>query len=61
MKLKRSHFNGKIAAIAHWDDEMKELKELGVNLVVNIYEEAGIGFAEKVYDVIGENRNQKSI
>ena len=54
-KLKHGHYSGKIAAVAHWDDEMEELKELGVDLVVNLYEEAGIAFADEVCKVMGEN------
>ncbi len=55
LKLKHGHYKGKIASIAHWDDEMEELKELGVDMVVNIYDEAGTGFAEKVCEVLGDD------
>lgn len=45
-RLRQSNFSGKIAAIAKYKDEMKELKSLGVDSVYNIYDEAGKGFAE---------------
>jgi len=35
----------KIAALAQYEDEMEELKKAGVDKVVNLYEEAGAGFA----------------
>lgn len=52
MRLKRSHFKGKIATVAHYDDEIEDLKKLGVDSVFNLYEEAGIGFAEHVCEVM---------
>lgn len=51
-RLQHSHFSGKIAAVARFEDEKKELEELGVASVFNLYEEAGIGFAEHVCDVM---------
>ena len=43
--LKKYQPDVKIAALARFDDEMEELKEAGVDKVVNLYEEAGAGFA----------------
>ncbi len=54
IRLQNSHFNGKIAAVARYDDEKEELHKLGVHSVFNLYEEAGIGFAEHVCDVMGQ-------
>jgi voltage-gated potassium channel Kch len=53
-RLTHSHFSGKIAAVARFDDEKEELQKLGVTSVFNLYEEAGIGFAEHVCAVMGE-------
>jgi predicted Kef-type K+ transport protein len=53
LRLKHSHFTGNIAAVARFDDEKEELQRLGVDLVFNLYEEAGIGFAEHICDVFG--------
>ena len=56
LRLKQSHYNGRIAAVAHYDDEINDLEKLGVNLVFNIYEEAGIGFAEHVCEVMDKEK-----
>lgn len=53
-RLKQSNFMGRIAAIARFEDEIEELHELGVESVFNLYEEAGIGFAEHVCEIFGE-------
>ncbi len=55
LRLRHSHFSGRIAAVARFDDEIDELQKLGVDSVFNLYEEAGIGFAEHVCDVLGED------
>lgn len=52
LRLKQSHFTGKIAAVARFDDEIKDLEHLGIDSVFNLYEEAGIGFAEHVCEVL---------
>jgi hypothetical protein len=52
LRLKQSHFQGKVAVVARFDDEIKELENLGVDSVFNLYEEAGIGFAEHVCEVM---------
>jgi len=59
-RLKQSHFTGKIAAVARFDDEMEELEKLGIDSVFNLYEEAGIGFAEHVCEMIGSEIKEKS-
>lgn len=41
-------FNGKVAAIARYADEVEELELLGINAAYNIYNEAGSGFARHV-------------
>ena len=52
IRLRNSNFNGRIAAVAHYADEIKELENLGVDSVFNLYEEAGVGFAEHVCEVM---------
>ncbi|WP_198263721.1 cation:proton antiporter family protein [sulfur-oxidizing endosymbiont of Gigantopelta aegis] len=47
-QLKEKNFNGHIAAIAMYDDEITQLKNAGAEEVYNFYSEAGIGFAEHV-------------
>lgn len=46
-QLKHAQFDGKIAAIARYDDERKLLESHGVDKVFNFYNEAGVGFAEE--------------
>ncbi|MCK5648705.1 MAG: cation:proton antiporter [Gammaproteobacteria bacterium] len=47
-QLKEKGFQGHIAAIAMYDDEISLLKNAGAAAVYNFYSEAGIGFAEHV-------------
>ncbi len=47
-RLQSCHFYGRIAAIAHFEDEIKDLENLQVHSVFNLYEEAGSGFAHHV-------------
>ncbi|WP_369857150.1 cation:proton antiporter [Candidatus Thalassolituus haligoni] len=43
--LRLSGYQGKIAAVARYDDERQELLNLGVDVVFNYYSEVGAGFA----------------
>lgn len=45
-----SPFQGTVAAIARYPDEVKSLTDAGASLVFNIYSEAGAGFAAHVLD-----------
>ncbi len=56
-RLKQSHFQGRISAVARFDDEKEELNKLGVDSVFNLYEEAGIGFAEHVCEIFEGGKN----
>jgi len=49
-QLKKRNFQGQIAAIAEYSDQIEELQEQGVNAAFNIYNEAGSGFARHVCD-----------
>lgn len=54
-------FPGKIAALAHFDDQVLELKEAGAEAAFNFYNEAGIGFAEHAFDVFESEKSGQSI
>jgi glutathione-regulated potassium-efflux system ancillary protein KefC len=54
-QLKQANFQGKVAAIARYEDERKKLIEAGINNVFNFYKEAGIGFAEESLEIIRTN------
>lgn len=45
--IRSSNYQGKIAAIARYDDERHELESLGIDKVFNFYTEAGVGFADE--------------
>jgi Trk K+ transport system NAD-binding subunit len=49
-------FDGVVAATAQFDDELKELRELGLDTAFNLYAEAGNGFAGHVYEVFQQQR-----
>ena len=46
-QLRAAGYQGKIAAIARYDDERAQLEEFGIDKVFNFYNEAGVGFADE--------------
>jgi len=54
--LKRHGYGGVVAAIAKFDDEVKELQALGVDTAFDLYSEAGAGFADHVCNVFNQQR-----
>ena len=46
-QLRSAGYQGKIAAIARYDDERSQLEEFGIDKVFNFYTEAGVGFADE--------------
>lgn len=60
LQLKEKGFQGHIAAIAMYDDEINLLKAAGAAAVYNFYSEAGIGFAEHVrHNLLGSDKTSK--
>ncbi len=55
-QIQLSNFNGKIAAIARYEDQRKPLHNAGVDKIFNFYTEAGVGFAEESMALIDEDR-----
>lgn len=51
-QLSNVQFNGKLAAIARYEDEVNILLDNGVDKVFNFFTEAGIGFAEESLQLI---------
>ena len=49
------NFQGKIAAIARFDDEREKLTAVGIDKVFNFYNEAGVGFADESIELIKDN------
>lgn len=54
--LKRHQFEGIVTATGKFDDEVRELRELGLDTAFNLYSEAGSGFAEHVFTVFTQQR-----
>jgi len=50
-QLKAANYQGKIAAIARFDDERAKLELFGIDKVFNFYNEAGVGFAKESIDL----------
>ncbi|GGF57675.1 cation:proton antiporter family protein [Alteromonas lipolytica] len=51
-QLKNAGYQGKIAAIARYEDEVSALAENGVDKVFNFFTEAGLGFAEESLSLV---------
>lgn len=54
--LQRHDFEGVVAATGKFDDEVKELRGLGLDTAFNLYSEAGTGFANHVTNVFTQQR-----
>lgn len=54
--LSHNNFQGVVAATGKFDDEVKELRALGLDTAFNLYTEAGNGFAAHVNQVFQEQR-----
>ena len=54
--LKRHDFGGVVAATGLFDDEVDELRKLGLDTAFNLYNEAGAGFAHHVSKVFSQQR-----
>lgn len=54
--LKRHNFEGVVTAIGKFDDEVKELRSLGLDTAFNLYNEAGSGFSDHVVQVFSQQR-----
>jgi predicted Kef-type K+ transport protein len=51
-QLRSAGFEGKIAAIARYEDEVAPLMDVGVDKVFNFFTEAGLGFAEESFELL---------
>lgn len=54
--LKRHNFQGVVAATGVFDDEVNQLRRLGLDTAFNLYNEAGSGFADHVNNVFQQQR-----
>ncbi|WP_144392514.1 cation:proton antiporter family protein [Pleionea sediminis] len=46
-QLKNANYQGKVAAIARYEDQVERLSQCGIDKIFNFYNEAGVGFAEE--------------
>jgi glutathione-regulated potassium-efflux system ancillary protein KefC len=46
-QLQNTGYQGKTAATVKYEDEKEKLRDAGINVVFNLYAEAGVGFAEE--------------
>ncbi|MGL5655154.1 MAG: potassium transporter Kef, partial [Vibrio sp.] len=53
--LHKRHYQGQIAAIAEYPDQIESLLEQGAHAAFNIYSEAGTGFARHVSEQLKPN------
>ncbi|GLS26902.1 cation:proton antiporter family protein [Marinibactrum halimedae] len=60
-QLQQAHFGGKIAAVARYEDERKELVELGADVAFNYYAEVGAGFAEECFHLLEQERSVHAV
>ncbi len=54
--LKMNDFQGVVTATGMFDDEVKELRKLGLDTAFNLYNEAGNGFANHISNVFKQQR-----
>ena len=55
-QLSLAGYNGKIAAIARFEDDRQKLIGYGIDKVFNFFVEAGVGFAEDSLELIGHQK-----
>lgn len=58
-QLRNAEYNGQIAAIARYKDEVDPLLQVGVDRVFNFFTDAGLGFAEESISMLNEMKNSK--
>ena len=46
-QLQRVGYQGKVAAIARYEDQIERLEEAGIDKIFNFYNEVGVGFARE--------------
>ena len=61
-QLENAAFDGEVAATSKFPDEVEALKKAGVDVVFNIYTEAGTGFASHVYSnaLVGKTSDREN-
>lgn len=60
-QLRHAGYQGKIAAIARYEDEVQALLDTGTDKVFNFFTEAGVGFAEESLRLLSPETKQNSV
>jgi predicted Kef-type K+ transport protein len=55
-QIRENYQNVMISGLSRYNDEIEELKEAGVQIVFNLYAEAGVGFAEQTYQTFNNEK-----
>ncbi len=55
-KISTLPHGAKLAAIVQYQDEIEPLKQAGVDLVLDIYAEAGAGFSDHICQILGQGK-----
>lgn len=58
--LQQIGYQGQVAALARYDDEVLALREAGVDFAFNVFSEAGAGLAAEMADSLETLRNEKA-
>jgi hypothetical protein len=58
--LRSRGYEGCLAAVAHFDDQVDELRTAGVDAAFNFYNQAGLGFAEHAWSFLERSRAEAS-
>lgn len=59
-KMTENGYPGMLAATAHFDDQVEQLRQVGVHAAFNFYNEAGLGFAEHAWSVLEQKERGSS-
>jgi len=54
-------FPGRITTIAEFDDQVEELRQAGAHAAFNVYNEAGLGFAEHAWEILEETYQPEAV
>ena len=60
-QLRQAKYQGQIAAIARYEDEVEPLLEKGVDRVFNFFNDAGLGFAEESIALLDEINKEPAL
>ncbi len=61
VQLRNANYQGELAAIARYQDELKPLHKAGIDHVYNFFTEAGTSFAEDSLSVIEKAREKRGV